>query len=278
MALKKKTTARVTQAMKRFVAWLKYKSIGPHALTKSELKDLVRAGFITSGQSSKTAIARAYLTTHENMATEVAPKAVRDGAIDFLERMFGRYTEKAGQQFTNDLLNQIESQIMPMLDRTEGKQIYDILKDKDLHSKYLGNVLHDTVSNWHERWKLIVNTELSRATNYGALDAILTNNKTKDPHELVVYKIGPADGSVCDECKRLWFMPDFSTPRLYKLSELVANGSNNGRKRKDWMATIDNTHPNERHMVLTELKPGWGFLGGGLQYIGKDHDEYKKQR
>jgi hypothetical protein len=242
------------------------------------LKDLVRSGYITSSKSPQNAVSRAYLITHEDTAVNAAPKTVRDGALDFLERMFQRYTDKAGEQFKNDLLSTLEAQLMPFADREEGKNIYALLRDKDAPKKYLGKALEDTVHEWRNRWRLIVNTELSRASNFGAMDAILTNNKGIDPKDIIVYKTGPSDGAVCNECKKFWFREDFITPRVYRMSELLANGSNIGRKRREWKPTVDNTHPNERHLVLHELKPGWGFRAGGLSYISKDHDELRFQR
>lgn len=247
-------------------------------LTKQDLKDLVRAGYITSSKPPKTAIARAYLKTHQQYAAEVAPKSTREGSIDFLERMFERYMDKAGSQLETDISGQLESAIMPFVDRREGAAIYDVLRDKDVHKKYLGNILKDKVENWQHRWKMIVNTELARASNYGAVDAILHNNKDRSPHEVLVYKTGPHDDITCKYCMSFWFSDDGITPKVYKLSELIANGSNIGRKAKEWKPTIDITHPHERH-VLVELRDGYGFgQNGGMQYIGKDHNEYEKQR
>lgn len=277
MALKPKTLKKLDQAMRQFVAFLKYRAVGPHALTTKELKELVRAGLITSSQAPRTAVARAYLKTHQQVADEAAPKATRDGAIDFLERQFSRYADKAGEAFTNDIISQIESQIMPFTDRTEGKHIYELIRDKDIHKKYLAGALRESVKNWAVRWKTIVNTELGRASQFGAMDAILHNNKGTAPSEILVYKVGPHDGATCKHCMKFWFTDDGVTPKVYKMSELIANGTNIGKKVADWKPTIDNTHPNERHK-LVELQSGFGFVGGRMTFRGKDHDEYKHQR
>ena len=109
------------------------------------------------------------------------------------------------------------------------------------------------------------------------MDAILHNNKGKSADDITVYKVGPHDGSTCDHCYRFWFLDDRLTPRVYKMSELMANGTNIGKKQKDWKPTVDATHPNERHL-LQELRPGFGFKSGKLEWIGQNHDEYKKQR
>jgi hypothetical protein len=276
MALKSVTLKRINGASSRFVAWLKYHAIGPQALTKKELKDLVMAGMIDTG-APKTAVARSYLQTHQQLTVSPAPKPIRQGSIDFLERQFSRYAEKAGQQFTADILGQIEAQIMPFVDKQEGKHVYDMLRDKSKHAKNLRGSLQGKVKDWSGRWKMIVNTELSRATNYGALDAIFTNNKGQDPKEIYCYKVGPNDGATCKYCKKFWFMPDGVTPKVYKLSELITNGTNIGRKQADWKPTVDITHPNGRH-TLVQLQPGWGFVNGHLQYIEKDHNEHGRQK
>lgn len=276
MALKAVTTKKINEAANRFIAWLKYHAIGPQALTKKELKDLVMAGMIDV-KAPKTAVARSYLETHDQLTKLPAPKPIRQGSIDFLERQFARYAEKAGKQFATDMLSQIESQISPFVDKQEGKHVYDMLRNKTKHAKNLRSALNGQVKDWSMRWKMIVTTELSRASNYGALDAIFQNNKGQDPKEIYVYKVGPNDGATCKYCKRFWFMSDGVTPKVYKLSELIANGTNIGRKQRDWKPTVDVTHPNGRH-TLVQLQSGWGFQGGHLHYIGKDHDEYKRQK
>lgn len=263
--------------MQRFVSYLKYRAIGPHALTRSELKDLVRSGMITASTAPKATVARSYLMTHAQSGTP-APRNTRDGAIDFLERMFARYADKAAEQLTSDLLGRIEAGIMPFTNRQEGVNVYDLLRDKEKAQGHLGHALTDTVKEWRNRWKMIVDTELARASNYGAMDAILHTNKDKMPEEIVVYKVGPHDGNVCDECRSFWFWDDGVTPRVYTMSELISGGSNLGRKRRDWKPTVDNTHPNERHFILQELKPGYGFSGSKKTFIGKDYNEYARQR
>src|SRR5574340_361221 len=98
MALKKATTGRITKAMRRFVAFLKFRAIGAHALTRAELKELARSGLLTATMAPKATVARSYLTTHSQTTSDPAPRSTRDGAIDFLEGMFARYADKAAEQ------------------------------------------------------------------------------------------------------------------------------------------------------------------------------------
>jgi hypothetical protein len=268
------TLKKIEQAVKRFVAYLKYRSIGPHALDQETLKDLVRSGWIGPKTPPSVSIAESYLNTHTQVAKQPAPKSMRDGAIEFLERMHSRYVDKAGEQLKTDLLNDLESNLMPIIDRREGVAIYETLKDRKNHGKYLGNLLNDRVKNWRHRWSMIVQTELNRAANFGSLDAILHNNRDKSPDEIHVYKISRPDA--CKHCTEFYRNPD-GTPRLYKLSEILQNGSNIGKKQADWKPCIDSTHPHCRCM-LNEVKPGFGFKDKKLEYIGPEHNEYSAQR
>jgi hypothetical protein len=278
MALSNKARNTIEAAIKRFIAYLRYMSIGPHALSRAELQDLARNGMIS--RPTKTAVSEAYIRTHAKALVGTtagpAPKAIRDGAIKFLERMFQAYSEKAGESLKTDMMATIESHLMPIFDRREGQQIYEVLKDKNKYSKNLAATLRGKVDNWEHRWRTIVTTELNRASNWGSMDAIITANPNRQPDEIYVYKSGPSDEATCKHCLKFWFLADGITPKVYKMSDLMNNGSNIGRKAKDWLPTIDSTHPNERH-ILHEITPGWGFNGSNLTYKGKDHSEYHYQ-
>jgi hypothetical protein len=272
-----KARARIERATQRFINFLRYKSVGPHALSKPELKELVRHGLIRPGRPPRNAVQRAYTLTHSKVVDkEMAPQATRDSAVGFLERMFDRYAKKTGEAMSTDILSSIEAELMPFMDRSEGKQVYGLLKDPKRLQENLRSSLAGQVDNWSKRWKLIVNTELHRASNLGAADAIIHNNKPdgRGPDDITVFKLGPNDGATCKHCAAFWFMPDGVTPKVYKLGQLGA--TNIGKKQYLWQPTVDSTHPNCRHL-LAELRPGYGFIKGRIEYLGRDHDEYTRQ-
>lgn len=304
MALSKKAQKKIEKLVELYKAYLKLKSIGPSAITREQLRDLIRQGWIKSNEKIQAPVTTSYLLTHaqtaevsqahaeeaaenEGMIAHVpaaakaprqASKTTQAGALDFLDRMMDRYIGKAADQLKTDILTTVEGTIMPIIDRREGKEIYEALQDKDLYKKNLRNLLKDKVDNWEHRWRTIVGTELNRASNWGAMDAILTNNPASQPDQIMVYKQGNKPGhGACKYCSKFWYLEDGITPRVYTMAELAANGSNVGRKAKDWLPTIDSTHPNETH-ILRELKPGFGFVNGSLEYVGKDHSEIDHQR
>lgn len=279
MALKKKTLKAIEGHIERFKAYKKLKAVGAHGITREQLRDLIRNGWIRPMEKIDAPVTTAYLVTHAqtvNIAT--APKTVQTGALNFLDRMMDRYIGKAADQLKSDVLSIVEGTLMPITDRREGNEIYQALQDPKLHSKNLRGLLKDKVENWEYRWRTIVGTELNRASNWGAMDAILHNNPAKLPQEITVFKQGNRPGhGACKHCAKFWYMDDGVTPRVYRMAELVNNGTNIGKKAKDWQPTVDSTHPNETH-ILHELKPGYGFINGSLEYVDLDHDEYKKQK
>lgn len=276
--LSKKAQNKIDEIVKRYKAFLKLKTIGPHAVTREEMIDLIRSGMLTKKVQVKAPVHEAYLHTHEQMVNDLpAPRQVRDGALDFLERMHKRYIDKIADQISADVQSTVEGTLSSMFDRRAGSQIYEVLQSDDLFRTNLRGLLRDKVNNWEWRYKTIVNTELNRAANWGAMDAILHNNPAKAPEQIVVFKQGNKPGhGTCKHCEKFWYLDDKVTPRVYKMSELIGK-TNVGKKAKDWEPTIDSTHPNESH-VLIELKPGFGFINGSLEYVGEDHDEFKRQR
>lgn len=277
--LSKKAQSMIDKIVARYKAYLRFKSVGPQACTRAELLELVRSGMLTKEKKVESPVGEAYLHVHEQLVDNTpAPRQVRDGALDFLERMHARYTDKLTDQVASDIQSSIEGSIMPFANRRDGEAVYEALQaDKDLWKQNLRGMLKDKVDNWEFRYKTIISTELNRASNWGAVDAILHNNPELEPGQITVYKQGnKPGGGACSACSHLWYMPD-GTPKTYKMSELLANGTNIGRKQKDWLATIDSTHPNCSH-ILSELKPGFGFVNGSLEWISHGHDEYKKQK
>lgn len=278
--ISKKARALIKTRLQDLKLYLKYRAIGPQALTNSELKQLMRSGIIKISSGKITApVIEAYLKTHEqSVVDDVAPKSQREGAINYLETMMGRYAEKSANELGAQIESTIESNLMPFKNLEEGRLVSEALKDTGMDANKMRKELQGKIDNWEYRWRTVVATEINRASNWGAMDAIIHNNKGMAPEQITVYKQGNKPGhGACKYCSKFWYLEDGVTPRVYKLSELMANGSNIGKKAKDWLPTIDSTHPQESHMIR-ELAPGYGFVGGTVEHIGKDHDEYKKQR
>ncbi len=111
---------------------------------------------------------------------------------------------------------------------------------------------------------------MSNAIGIGSVDRIAEQNEGKDFGDVFVYRIVVNDAALCKWCRRFYQDSDGS-PRVYKLSTLLSNGSNYGKKTADWLPVVGATHPNERCSQVIELKRGWKVLPGGRQtYIGNE--------
>lgn len=100
---------------------------------------------------------------------------------------------------------------------------------------------------------------LTNLINNAAVDEISINSLVNQVKagEALVYKKVVNDGSLCAWCSKFYTNKDGS-PKVYKLSELLANGSNDGLPKSSWRAVVGSTHPRCRcqlHYLAASQKP-----------------------
>lgn len=136
----------------------------------------------------------------------------------------------------------------------------------------LGGALQDVFGDAVVSMRRIIDTEANNVKNVGILDGLIRINAASGIDDPVVYWVTVNDQYRCEECARLHTI-DGSTPRLWRLSE-IGHGYH---KKGEPNPKIGGLHPNCRCTMAT-LMPGYGFIGGRVTYVGKDHDEFKKQQ
>ena len=130
--------------------------------------------------------------------------------------------------------------------------------------------LRDATKDGNRNWHRVATTETSNAIGIGSTDRIVSQNRKTPPDEIYVYRIVVEDAALCKYCRRFYQDSD-DTPKVYKLSTLLANGSNYGRKAYEWRPVTTATHPNERCSQVIQLRPGWKVMpGGSVKFIGLD--------
>lgn len=127
--------------------------------------------------------------------------------------------------------------------------------------------LRDTTKDAARNFERVAVTEISNAIGLGSIDRIVDDNSDKDLRDVIVYRIPVEDISTCVYCKK-FYLESPGVPKLYKLSDIMANGSNFGKKAVDWKPVMGSTHPNERCSGWIELKPGFKLTKDGPSYIG----------
>lgn len=120
----------------------------------------------------------------------------------------------------------------------------------------------------------IVDTESQRARSVGAWEGINQAAAKMGIDDPTVFFVVVRDQYLCDECKRLHLLPDLTTPRVWKMSEISHEYHVRGQENP----SIQGLHPHCR-CTKTILFPGFGFdSDGATTYISPGYDEYAKQR
>jgi len=104
---------------------------------------------------------------------------------------------------------------------------------------------------WNKDWGRIVDTEYNNIFQQGRAEAI----KEKSGKDAIVFK-DVYDGA-CKHCIKAYLTAGIgSEPKIFKLSELQANGTNIGKKVADWQPVVSSMHPHCR-CTLRELPPNY---------------------
>lgn len=143
----------------------------------------------------------------------------------------------------NRVRTDVEETITSVLSRSEYEKI--IKKEIEvgiLERKSIGEIVskigHRT-GDWSKDLGRIVDTEMNNIFQKGRAVQIMKSNPGKDP---LVYK--DVYEGACRHCIHLYLTKGLgSEPRVFRLSQLIANGTNIGRKVADWRAIIGSTHP-----------------------------------
>jgi hypothetical protein len=112
----------------------------------------------------------------------------------------------------------------------------------------LASELGHKTQEWSRNWNRIAATELQNAHNEGVAITALRNDGT----EARVARI--PESNACADCKRL-FLDGEGKPLIWPLAELLANGTNVGKPRADWLPVLTVVHPRCRCSVFA-LPPG----------------------
>lgn len=234
--------------------------------------------------------------------------------IPYLDRIyiFGQIAEKLGVENSNKMSKKqfdkiVKKENIPnfkidneeVLDNTK-KQIYlDILSkrfsiEKDIRQEILNQQERTQKGEKFDfkqlikslKEKLNIWSDLSNsvafnsedALNKGKADQIKEESGESDPW---VYKVPLADERTCSSCKKAYLNSDGS-PKIFKLSELEANGTNIGLKQVDWKPTLGGLHINCRcllqYLNLIAGKTLEDYIWNGKLYVLKEKTEEEKKK
>jgi len=206
------------------------------------------------------------------------PQVITDAeheAISILRDRIGQHVQGLGNRFDTDA----GKILVDADDKLRRKRLTTIRRevtrgvDERSTAQEVARHIRNATKNLKRDWLRIAHTEMHSAMEEAKAIVLAHRSADRDPR---VYKRPHPDA--CSFCVLLYLRPDKVTPRVFKLSEILANGSNVGRKanrpsktgksRTEWKATMGAVHPFCR-CSLSILPPGMGFNARGqMTYVG----------
>jgi hypothetical protein len=189
---------------------------------------------------------------------------------------------KPNQQLKSSLTTQVEQYLDAHQELAKAKvrsavQTFmteaEMAKEKPNIEKVLGKQLQEVMIKVSSDVQTVVDKELDKAKNVSTLDSIIKVGLSVNIQDPTVVFIGPNDSYCCDDCRRLFFLPDGITPKVWKVSELKYGYSKHG----DTRPSATGSHPFCRH-APAPMMPGFGFKGGRVAYIEPGYDVWADQR
>jgi hypothetical protein len=161
--------------------------------------------------------------------------------LSFVKKQSYRDIKSLGQRIATDLQTSIsEVEKRKRFEQMVKKEVKKNIKDRDSIQSLISS-LGKRSKDWTRDWKRVSHYVLHQAFDEGKAIGI----EREYGKEALVYK--DTKPSACPHCIRLYKTQDaFSKPKVFKLADLVENGSNIGRLTSEWKPVIGPTHPNCR--------------------------------
>lgn len=290
MVTSDKAVELIKEAIERRYRALMVSILGRSSLTRKQINELRKKGIEVPDKPSLMQLA--YFHNLMNPHGKMGPGSVEDMHSQQFEGTPNSEEQKYAANHANESMrNAIENLKQDVINRVVGyiqdnnqsfkfknaaagremDEAKQIMKESTLNQ--VNQKLRDLSGDINRDWLRVATTEVSNSIGIGSADRLLSQNDS--PEEIICYRITVNDAALCKWCRR-FYLDDDGTPALYKLSTLLGNGSNYGKKTDSWQPVVGATHPNERCSQVIQLKRGWAVLPGGQQtYIGPENwDDY----
>lgn len=184
----------------------------------------------------------------------------QEKAVDYLHMKCKTNLENFNQRVVSGVVNVALEDKLDLYTAV-GKVIPKALKPDQQRSRIVRQ-LREFTQDWKRDWDRVVMSETWDANMFGEAKAILDRQSplSSDGAETLVFKRPNPDA--CPHCKKLYLEKDGVTPRVFKLSDLLANGTNYGLKTQDWKPVVGIVHPNCQ-CTFNVMPKGYAFNTSG---------------
>lgn len=133
--------------------------------------------------------------------------------------------------------------------KKEFSVIDDVFKDDRPRDSWLASELRKITRDSKQDWDMVVKTELMNSKNEGIAQAIIDGSSPYSNKGLETKVFKRPSPNACKHCRDLYLEKDDKTPKVFSLSELMANGTNYGKKVGEWQPVVGVTHPHCQCMI-----------------------------
>ena len=200
----------------------------------------------------------------------------------FVQAMENRVPNSIEQDMLRGLLDTADGYIQSvksqsksnLIDRIDGITKEASIKGQRADPAQIQAAITEEMNKARNRLQTIVESESTKLRNLGTLMSITRMAASVGDNDPTVFFVVVRDNVTCKECLRLHMMPDGTTPRLWKFSELKQGY----HKRGENNPSAFGLHPHCR-CTLNYLTRGFGFNEKGkLSYQSEGFDLYSQQR
>ena len=226
----------------------------------------------TSSKHLETMTPKAFWAMAPSLLSELSP--TERAAIEYTRDNVGQYIKGLGSKLdiaTGHILIEADSTRRKKLLRITRKEVARGIAEK-ASVQEVARRLREATKDMQRNWTQIAATEMHTALEEGKAAAIMrTMSAGSDP---LVFKRPQPDA--CPFCKLLYLKG--GVPRVFHMSELIANGTNVGRKAKrpstkgpsatEWRPVLGSMHPWCK-CTLYHMPAGMKFDSRGrMVYVG----------
>lgn len=265
-------------------------TVGPEAVSPEVLEDLQARGLIDVEIATiedaylyGQALAAASDPNVANMSLEEFKGYIRENPVPLsdAESRAVDIAKHQAAQFAVGLGNRIDQQTGQILIEADAElraqrreEIRTATAEAIAKRKSIKQLVSDLkwkTKEWARDWDRIAVTEKHTAMQRGVADSYL---KHFGDGVRVAKRPTP---DACAKCKQLHLSPD-GQPRIFKLRDLEKNGTNYGRKARDWLPVVGGVHPWCQCQIV-RIPEGWGFdEAGDLVPGGELGSEYESPK
>lgn len=283
--LTKEQIAKLAEIIRNHATWLTWKLLGTHYISEVDLQQLKKQGLLPTGVQVESIRYSFVLGELESLLREAQWKnldwptlvsaanarqtPVQEMQIEASELTALTQFRGLEQDIQHGLYEALARATQSAIDSSVIKEkIKDTIKigvEARKNYKQVAKELRETLQETKRNWHRVASTELHSAKQQGVVSSILNGIDVyrhadgADSNVAIV-----PDPDACDDCKRLYLDPKTGNPRIFKLSEIIANTGTNYIKpwRQNAKPVVPPLHPH-CFCRIRYVPPGWGWDAKG---------------